>query len=172
MTLYDSANRKLLRYLKNTAKFWLSRLSHMVWLNSEDLKSVECKVMKIPVSTNTKKISFIYQNTCESDLGNIYKMITPFHQELIMLSQQNKEIGCIQVVWHIYYVAHWDTFYQHGLTLIPAWISNYTHHKVCNKITYPFPCFNCCTVEVWNGWVISSHASQGKLLLIHAMIKS
>ena len=26
-------------------------------------------------------------------------------------------------------------FYKHGLTLIPAWISNYIHYNVCDKIT-------------------------------------
>ena len=39
-------------------------------------------------------------------------------------------------------------FYLHGLTLIPAWISNYMPSKVWDKITYPFLNFNSCTVEV------------------------
>ena len=39
-------------------------------------------------------------------------------------------------------------FYQHGLTLIPAWISNYIHYKVWDELTYPFLNFNGCTVEV------------------------
>ena len=39
-------------------------------------------------------------------------------------------------------------FYSHGLTLIPAWISNYIHYKVWNEITYPFLNFNSATVEV------------------------
>ena len=38
--------------------------------------------------------------------------------------------------------------YQYGLTLTPAWISNYTHYKVCDKITDPFLIFNGTTVEV------------------------
>ena len=29
----------------------------------------------------------------------------------------------------------WGPFYQHGLTLIPAWISNYIHYKVWDEIT-------------------------------------
>ena len=29
-------------------------------------------------------------------------------------------------------------FYEHWLTLIPAWISNYIHYKVWDEITYPF----------------------------------
>ena len=39
-------------------------------------------------------------------------------------------------------------FYQHGLTLIPAWISNYIHYKVWDEITYPFLNFNGATIEV------------------------
>ena len=31
-------------------------------------------------------------------------------------------------------------------------ISNYTNHKMWNEITYPFPNFNGCTVEVWE-WI-------------------
>ena len=29
-------------------------------------------------------------------------------------------------------------FYQHGLMLIPEWISNYIHHKVWDEIACPF----------------------------------
>ena len=39
-------------------------------------------------------------------------------------------------------------FYEQSLTLIPAWISNYIHYKVWVKITYLFPNFNRCAVEV------------------------
>ena len=39
----------------------------------------------------------------------------------------------------------WAPFY---LTLIPAWISNYTHYKLWDEITYPFLNFNGCTIEV------------------------
>ena len=35
-----------------------------------------------------------------------------------------------------------------GLTLIPAWKSNYIHYKACDEITYPFLNFNGATVEV------------------------
>ena len=40
-------------------------------------------------------------------------------------------------------------FNHHGLTLISAWIRNYMPSKVWDAITYPFPNFNGCTVEVW-----------------------
>ena len=39
-------------------------------------------------------------------------------------------------------------FFKHGLTLIPAWISNYTHYNMWDEITYPFLNFNGATVEV------------------------
>ena len=42
----------------------------------------------------------------------------------------------------------WASFYQHGLTSIPAWISNHMPSEVWGGITYPFPNFNGCTVEV------------------------
>ena len=43
----------------------------------------------------------------------------------------------------------WGPFYQHGLTLISAWISNHMPSKKWDEITYPFPNFNSATVEVW-----------------------
>ena len=39
-------------------------------------------------------------------------------------------------------------FYWYGLTLIPAWISNYFHYKMWDGITFPFLNFNGATVEV------------------------
>ena len=37
----------------------------------------------------------------------------------------------------------------HGLTYIPAWISNHIPSKMWDENTYPFPNFNGATVEVW-----------------------
>ena len=39
-------------------------------------------------------------------------------------------------------------FYWHGLTVIPAWISNDVASKVWGEITYPFPNINDGTVEI------------------------
>ena len=39
--------------------------------------------------------------------------------------------------------------YYHGLTLIPARISNYMTGKMWDEITYPLPNVYGCTVEVW-----------------------
>ena len=33
--------------------------------------------------------------------------------------------------------------------LIPAWISNHKSSNVWDEITYPFPNFNGCAIEVW-----------------------
>ena len=35
-----------------------------------------------------------------------------------------------------------------------AWINNHIHYTVWDEITYPFPNFNGCTVEVWE-WMSS-----------------
>ena len=35
---------------------------------------------------------------------------------------------------------------------IPAWMSKYTHYKVWDEITYQFPNFIGCNIEVW-GWI-------------------
>ena len=43
-------------------------------------------------------------------------------------------------------------FHEHGLTLIPAWISNHMPSKVWGEPTYPFPNFNGCIVAVWE-WI-------------------
>ena len=57
------------------------------------------------------------------------------------------------------------------LTLIQAWISNYIHYEVWDEITYPFPNFKSCTIEVWKliGNFIPHFMMDG--LLIHAGIK-
>ena len=38
--------------------------------------------------------------------------------------------------------------YEHGFTLIPAWISNRMPGKVWDEITHPFLNFNGSTIEV------------------------
>ena len=45
--------------------------------------------------------------------------------------------------------------YERGLTLILSWISSHMPSKVSDEITYPFPNFNGCTVEVWE-WINNS----------------
>ena len=49
-------------------------------------------------------------------------------------------------------VTSWDPFYWRGLTLIPAWISNYICYKVWDEMTFQFLNINCATVDVWQ-WI-------------------
>ena len=44
------------------------------------------------------------------------------------------------------------SFYEHGLTLIPAWINDHMPGNGWYGITYPFPNFNGCTIELWE-WI-------------------
>ena len=55
--------------------------------------------------------------------------------------------------------------------LIPAWISNHMPNKVWDKITYPFPNFNGCTVVVWER--ISNFTTHFTMdvIIIHAGIQ-
>ena len=46
------------------------------------------------------------------------------------------------------YIVSCGPFYKHGLTLIPAWISNYILRKVWDQITYPFLNINGATGEI------------------------
>ena len=68
-------------------------------------------------------------------------------------------------------VAYNVPFYENGLTLIPAWISNYIHYKVWDEITDPFLNINSATVEV-KEWISNfiPHFS-GHVILIHAGIR-
>ena len=36
---------------------------------------------------------------------------------------------------------HWHPLNQRGLTLFPAWMSNYIHYEIWDEIIYPFPNF-------------------------------
>ena len=49
---------------------------------------------------------------------------------------------------------------------ILVWRSNYTHYKVRDEINNPFRNFNGCTVEVWNGLIISPQTLLRMQLLI------
>ena len=46
------------------------------------------------------------------------------------------------IIWH-------NAFYQHRLTLILAWISNYIHYKLRNVINYPLEWINSCWACVY-----------------------
>ena len=49
----------------------------------------------------------------------------------------------------------WISYITTTPDTIAAWISNYIHYKVWDEITYAFPNFNSCTIEVWE-WINNS----------------
>ena len=55
---------------------------------------------------------------------------------------------CENNVWYDNLSSSSGPFYQYGLTLIPAWTSNYIPYNVWDETTYPFLNFNGATVEV------------------------
>ena len=46
-------------------------------------------------------------------------------------------------------------FFKHGSTFILSSICNHMPSKVWDELTYPFPNFNGCTVEVFLEWISS-----------------
>ena len=49
-------------------------------------------------------------------------------------------------------VQPWGPFYYHGLTLIPVWITNYTHYNMCDESISPFLNFNGSKLQRFNRW--------------------
>ena len=43
----------------------------------------------------------------------------------------------------------WVPIYQHGLTLVVEWTSNYIHYKMWGETTYSFLNVNDTAFEVW-----------------------
>ena len=46
--------------------------------------------------------------------------------------------------WRMWAATNWAHFYWHGLTLIPAWISNYIHNNVWDKNYLSIPKLQRC----------------------------
>ena len=68
--------------------------------------------------------------------------------ELIHVSKRGPWESFVIIMEKWYKVYASGPFYYYGLTLIPAWISNYIHNNMCDEITYPFLNFNGATVEI------------------------
>ena len=90
--------------------------------------------------------------------GMFARLIGPLHIEIMPLASRYLFNRSRPRKWRSYdnWCSLWnlcknicDPFYKHGLTLIQAWISNFTYYKVWYEITYPSPNSNYTTVEVW-----------------------
>ena len=66
---------------------------------------------------------------------------------------------------HAVYI--WGPFYEHGVALIPAGISYYTHHKAGTEIIHPFERFNRLTV--WES--ISNIISRFMIFVITNLLR-
>ena len=95
----------------------------------------ECLIDKFPILIK----HFYYHFHCLHD-GLELKYTKRFGiKGIFYYIGQKNEITCV-------------LFYQHGLTLIPAWISNYIHYKVWYGIVYPFQNINGTAIQVWE-WI-------------------
>ena len=118
-----------------------------------------------------------------ADKWPVTRKMFPFH-DVIMYprsfvsryssSPNGKWIIVSTTIRYIYYVLihldscspkmHWHKgpLSQHGLSLIPAWISNHMPSKVWDEITYPFPKRNGCIVDALE-WISNcfSHCIMG-----------
>ena len=64
-------------------------------------------------------------------------------------------------------------FCQRDLTEIHTWINNYIHYKVWDEMTYPFPNFNGCTVEILDRISnLTPHFTGLAITYIHAVTKA
>ena len=64
-----------------------------------------------------------------------------------------------------------DYFYKHGLTIIPALLSNYIYHKAYVQLLIHSQTSTVVPLKFGNGYIISSHALQGIWLLTRVSIK-
>ena len=122
---------------------------------------------------------------CQNCLRLIYifKIMMPlvtgtlsYHTNFIWACRTFELVPQINGIWtwlSIWLHISWVPFYQHGLTIIPAWVNNYIHYKVWDELTYPFPNLNGTTVEVWE-WIsnfIPHFTGYVRLKLIHVGIR-
>ena len=61
-----------------------------------------------------------------------------------MLSRSSRNVILRRLQIH---PATLSPFYQHELSLTPAWKSNHIYHKVWHEVTYPLPNFNGDQIE-------------------------
>ena len=116
-----------------------------IWINTSCAFIMNDCITKTKQST-TKPCAYLLGyilyicNTC--NIYNIYIYAITIHHIVI------QEHAIRKVVWNSP-LNLLRPFYFLELTLIPAWISNYTHYIMWDEVTYPFPNFKRSTVEAW-----------------------
>ena len=103
------------------------------------LKTESWAHMGLTANIIIKDVSHIFASICKNMR---ILMMGQYYRELqLLLDNQSGDINMNR-----------DTiasFYKHGLTLIPTWISNYSHYEVWDEITYLFLNFNGAVNKVW-----------------------
>ena len=93
------------------------------------------------------KSFYLYENfpgVCESK-GAIDKKSVLFQAMIRRRTGDKPLLNLCRTCCMTSYGGSWCPFYWHGLTLIPAWISNDNPAIVWDEIIYPFTNFNGCT---------------------------
>ena len=131
----------------------------------------EIKVFKFYICTSCTSSKLIWQT-----LGGMSKMTYPHWLKRLSDFKQSSRITAIghialvaingtitlepyHMSWqgwagtiiHLMTMTTRVPFYEHKFTFIPAWISNYIHHKVWDEITYPFPTSTVQPLKFGNG---------------------
>ena len=95
--------------------------------------------------TKNRVIWLIKSTSPSEQLWFSHRQLTLLITNIKVISLVNLQVAVRKMTTDI---NTWGHFYKHGLTLIPAWISNYDHYSAWNIITYSFLNFNAATVEV------------------------
>ena len=123
------------------------------WLN--ELSGLIC--IDVIIKSVVQRVFFVFIRDLHGYCGSrCTRMVQLLFNNLtinwLQRGSVHKLTGQINEIFMISWDCTRDPFYKHGLTLIPAWISNHMPSKVWEEIIYPFPNFNGCTVEVWE-WI-------------------
>ena len=133
---------------KHWLKIEIARIAHWTKLKMYTIHSWNIQHTSYKdelCNTRGQFINIIYKNNCE-----------------VFSDKMSTVVGNTEI---------WGTFRWYGSTLILAWISNPIPSKVWDEITYQFPNFNDCAVDV-REWISNwSHTLYWMWLLVRAEIK-
>ena len=130
---------------------WTSSLSNTGWYFPRKLWSWMCtdnRVCSIISLNYTRRLNVKWLSltrTCDSIGGLVKLQLKLVHRWVIRFHGQHRARSLVHAQSSVDIRA---PFYNHGLNLIPPWISNHMSCNVWEEITYPFLNFNGCTVEV------------------------
>ena len=132
-------------------KFYRKERPHDLWRRSYYLRL--SPTLPIFGQSNIGARLMAYPNHLKSKPNKVSSYVLFTVSILVFIVMTTVALYQDIISYHI--VEYWasqipEALYWHGLTLIMlGWIINHRPSKVWDEITYPFPIFNGCTVEVW-----------------------